>query len=645
MAEIKVRAEKLVSYISYLKVKDDLNEVLVTISGDIANKGFAEEYDIFIDAFSDLLTSNKIVCCPGNHDFNFSRVTNNARDILLERKRELDDDSISLVISGQNDYFEFESVVNNLELVGESKLSKLYKYENVGVQALNTAWSSKIKEEAGSLFFPVDKFLHDSDFDLSISILHHPLGWLEVENQKDVRNYLRSNYDVVITGHEHLHDSFKVETDSSSSLFIESIPFYDAYCAENGIVSFYINDDKDIVVEKSVWDGDRYRISESIRKSDVVKESTLRSNGFEIRLGFLDKLNDIGTTFIHPYKDELSIDDVFVYPNVRDVSEKKEIIKRKSSSTIVSEAYQRVIISGDECSGKSLLLKKFYHDYISQGSIPILIDGGNFCKANKFKYEYLDSIIKEQYLDKDLADLTSSSANKVLMIDDFDQIRGGPKALNELLNKVSSFFDVILVTVSDTFEMAESESGDSQIFSDDYKRFELLKLGFRLRYELVNKWNSKKDTCSECNRTLMIENDKATKTINSMIGKNFVPSTPLFLLTMLQSMESGASSEMNTSSYGHYYQYLITSSLGASSVKKENLDEIFNYIKELSFHFFDKGVREESGDDLWDFNQTFCSEYGLKIDAGPRLELLVRSKILAVNDSGKFYSFKYPYIY
>lgn len=513
------------------------------------------------------------------------------------------------------------------------------------MQTLNTAWVSRIKEEPGSISFPANKIFPPQKSNLNIILFHHPLGWFEIHNQKEIRNNLRNNFDIIITGHEHIHDSFKVETESSSSLFIESMPFHDESCSESGAVAFYANENNDIIIEKILWDGHRYKTSEIIKKSDIIKGNTAGVSGFKVKPEFFSRLNDLGTGFTHPYKDSLCMNDVFVYPNIRELLDEKEKIKRKSSSSIVTESFEKIIISGDECSGKSLLLKKLYLDYINVGSVPILIDGTSIAKASKFNAENLDSIIKSQYTEIGLYELNLTSTDKILMIDDFDQIRGDSKALGGLLERLSPFFDKILVTVSDTFEITDYEYGDNQVFSDEYKRYELLKLGYRLRYELVNKWNLKKDTCSECSRTLIIENDKATKTINSMIGKNFVPSTPLFLLTMLQSMESGASTEMNTSSYGHYYQYLITSSLGASSVKKESLDEIYNYVKELSFYFYKKGYKEESSDSLWDFNQNFCSEYGLKVDTQPRLDLLIKSKILELNPINECYSFKYPYIF
>ncbi|WP_052672661.1 hypothetical protein [Photobacterium phosphoreum] len=198
----------------------------------------------------------------------------------------------------------------------------------------------------------------------------------------------------------------------------------------------------------------------------------------------------------------------------------------------------------------------------------------------------LDVEIKKQYENLDITKLNNEVKEKILFIDNFDCIRGDEKTKKLFLDNINMFFDKIIITVSDSYDLSENQIKGNSIFEHNFIKMEILKLGYRLRYDLINKWNKLKSSCDESNKQLLLINDSSSNTINRIIGKNYIPSTPFFLLTMLQSMDTGHTSDMNTSSYGYYYQYLITSSLGAASVKKENLDEIFNYIKELSFYFY-----------------------------------------------------------
>ncbi|MBN4836579.1 hypothetical protein, partial [Enterobacter hormaechei] len=87
-------------------------------------------------------------------------------------------------------------------------------------------------------------------------------------------------------------------------------------------------------------------------------------------------------------------------------------------------------------------------------------------------------------------------------------------------------FDRIIITLSDSCKFAGTDIIESSPFSSDYKQYQILKFGFRLRYELANRWNMLKETCVEERAALIHENDSSTKMINTIIGKNYIPSTP-----------------------------------------------------------------------------------------------------------------------
>ncbi|HFQ5405804.1 TPA: hypothetical protein ACGVBB_000482 [Vibrio vulnificus] len=108
-------------------------------------------------------------------------------------------------------------------------------------------------------------------------------------------------------------------------------------------------------------------------------------------------------------------------------------------------------------------------------------------------------------------------------------------------------------------------------------------------------------------------------------------------------MDTSIAAELNTSSYGHYYHYLITCSLGLAGVKKDKLDGIFTYITEMSYFFYKSEHKELSRDELWEFNSKINEEYTLKIDCDSRINQLISAKIVKENNG--YYSFRYPYVY
>jgi hypothetical protein len=239
--------------------------------------------------------------------------------------------------------------------------------------------------------------------------------------------------------------------------------------------------------------------------------------------------------------------------------------------------------------------------------------------------------------------LIKRSNERILFIDNFHIIKGDKKSIIKLINLLERYFTKIIVTVSDSYHLSQNEIKGDNVFQDNFVSLEILKMGHASRWELIKKWNNLKSECIDSDQLLIIKTDKAYNEISRVIGKNYIPSTPFFLLTMLQSMDTNISADLNTSSYGHYYHYLITCSLGLAGVEKDKLDGIFTYITEMSYLYYKSNCTELSHDALWDFNAAINEDYTLKVDCDSRLSLLIKAKI--IKEKSNFYSFKYPYVY
>jgi len=619
---------------------------LMLVPGDLAFSGRKEEYDLLSEIFLDLAEEHKMIFSPGNHDHDFSVYTGKAREVLLNSDiGDIDGGIINHVTDGQKRYFEFEDKLTSIVPSAKTHLSKRYDIDSVvSVRSLNTAWCSKINETGGEIIFPINEIVESNESSqVNISIMHHPLAWYEPNNQKQLRARLRESSDIIITGHEHVSDSFKVLADNFSNLLIENVSFDDDECDQNGFLVL-VGEGEDVSIERWNWSGDEFELEEEKTQKEIIQSGIEKVCGFQVNSNFLNFLSDLGTGFTHPASDDLSLEDVFVYPNIRNLSKKRSTIARESSSKLLAdESVENIILIGEECSGKTSLLKKLCKDSMEDGEVSVFLDGLKIKKAKSFSDKKLESVLKSSYQNLDLVKLQDADVRKTLFLDNFDEISGDIKSLSSFLRYCESHFDRIVVGVSDTYDLSENEMSRDGIFNEYYSRIQILKLGFRLRYELIDKWNSLKSSCLESKKALVIANDSSHNHINKIIGKNYIPSTPFFLLTMLQSMDYGVASDINTSSYGYYYQYLITSSLGTASVKKESLDEIFNYIKELSFFYYKSGKVSHGFDSLWTFNREFCDDYGLKVDCAARLRLLENARVLYCND--EIYTFKYPYVY
>jgi hypothetical protein len=566
--------------------------------------------------------------------------------LITSKDVPFDESVYEVVAAGQQDYFDFESDICNVEASRTTILSKEFKpSNNVSIQTINTAWCSKINEKGGDLTVPIDQLIEPSDNEeIKVVFFHHPLSWLEPNNHKEVRNFLNSNRNIIISGHEHVENSFKVETDNNKTLIVETCSFHDAHVDDNGFISFSI-ENEDIVIEKHIWEGDCFTSLERKRKSDIIDSSYLYFNGFKVKDSYYEMLVDVGTGFSHPEKDELSINDIFIYQNVKNIdSNSTATIKRESSRDIFSRyPDNNIALSGEESTGKTSILKKLCLDTLNDGKFSVFLDGSEIKRADRFKDNKLEEHIKKQYEGFSFDRLLSTSQDRYIFIDNFNLVKGDENSLSKLIVMLDKYFTKLILTVSDSYALNHDKIKGDGILDDSFTKLEILKLGHASRWELITKWNNLKNECRESTQELIVKTDHANKEISRVIGKNYIPSTPFFLLTMLQSMDTSIAAELNTSSYGHYYHYLITCSLGLAGVKKDKLDGIFTYITEMSYFFYREDHEELSRDELWDFNSKINEEYTLKIDCDNRLSQLVSAKILKENNG--YYSFRYPYVY
>lgn len=380
---INVKMDSFIDSINGLKKLGGYKDIIILVSGDVAFSGKKSEYDIVDSAFSKLSHEHSIIMCAGNHDHDFGFYKNpvNREHFLTLDLTQQNEESIPHIISGMSEYVVFE----NKHAIKESflnPLSKAYKItsstgDTINVSALNTAWCSKIKEHGGDIKFPPQFIPQAQKNKLNIIFFHHPLAWFEPNNQKEIRNRLREEYSIILTGHEHLSDSFKIIGETSKCLMIESMPFDDENIDVNGFSTFEISEN-DIIVKNYHWDGNRFQFNKEVRKSEVMKGSSISTSRCSVQYEFYQGLLDIGVNFIHPDKDVIDLNDVFIYPNLKKLSgEDKLDMKKTSSETLLDTNARKILLIGDEYCGKSTLMKKLFIDAISKNSMPLLVEGGS----------------------------------------------------------------------------------------------------------------------------------------------------------------------------------------------------------------------------------------------------------------------------
>jgi 3',5'-cyclic AMP phosphodiesterase CpdA len=615
---------------------------------------------------------SKFVICPGNHDIN-----RNADKPFHEIGLKVNLDSIDKINSFTNldvdDYdgirrikeykdFEFELYKGvNEKIHSKFKFSiKLdIKGKSIGVSSLNSSWRCYDDDDFNNLLIG-DNQINDNykfikDCEIKIALMHHQLEWISDVEAKTIKSHISQNYDLIFSGHVHQTDVEYVQNLAGTSLRVVSpsglnqirqsdsnyangfsIIDYDEVIKCNflkynhGLKIFVDNTD---VCDKGV-------LEIKVNSPMVLNEAINMQSALEDE--FYDFLNDSGANFTHRSK-TLSLDDIYVTPfmeqfSLSDDEEKgssfksEEIIKK-----IINKEVTHTIILGEENSGKTSYCKKIYKNTLSiNNTVPVFIKGRDIKKVTEVD---ITKLINKEFRKQYKIDLDLKTKDLVIIIDDFNTCKLPQKSKkNFILNLYKNNFQTV-ITWDEYFTL--SELLESQVTTVDV--YEILKFGGKKRLELIRKWVDLFEDEFEDEQSKEFQIKELSKIVNSVIGKNLIPSLPIYVLTILQANELTSTTNFEQSTFGHYYDVLIKSALGQKIKANAEIEKYYSYLTELSFWLYDGKIIEIDEDEFMRFHQTFAGKYRVQLSFRDVTEVLEVCNLIQKNAS--IYKFKYKYIY
>ncbi|MCW5886715.1 MAG: metallophosphoesterase [Anaerolineales bacterium] len=645
------------------------SRVFVVVSGDVAFSGKTSEYALASDFLTTILEAIakesscpvSFVVAPGNHDCNFDRDAAARRVLVdsLEKQESPDvDESIIDVCTGiQQEFFDFREALEGQEDIEDDRLWRTSCFEVEGkvlrFDCLNISWVSKLKEEPGLLYFPVERYAGKATekADVRFVAIHHPLNWFNQSVYRQFRTFVRKLANIVISGHEH-HGNVGLNSDAETdtSAFVEGCVLQGEHDLTDSSFNLIVLDLAlgQFATTRYNWDGSRYIASEEGSWSDYHDLPAKRTNPFAIAPEFQDTLEDPGAFFKHPGRTNVGLSDIYVYPDLRKVGngEDRRRIFINSSRLLAPEVTaDGVLIEGEEKAGCTSLLYQLYRQYHDRGFVPLLIKGKDLKRVSDTEIDLLIRHTVDMQYGKGRSSAFEqiSSTQKILLLDDFDcSPMKAADARAGLLCTLRKRFGHLVVTVGDMFEMREMLDGDASRALIALEHYKLQPFGHVLRGQLIMRWLSLGAEGTLDEATLIARRDQAEKLMNAVMQKSIIPAIPLYLLTLLQSMDAGRSGDFKESALGYYYQYLLTEAFQNSGVKPEKLTEVFQYSAHLAWEFHQQGKRELSELELRGFNGHFSKRWHT-VDFLPRLDVLVRARVLC--KVGEDYAFRYPYIF
>ncbi len=664
----------------------DIDSILVAVTGDLVDRGRERAYEVaghFLTEVAEALNSVKNggvpvqwAFIPGNHDCTLDRA-DQARNIFIDallkdpqRLTTLDSSVLSPVLTVQDPFFEFVAQWRGAQGGDEDPFDRLcddrmYRFgeQRIFVRSLNSSWMSQINEMRGSLLVwmrPMPDCAEDAN--LKIALVHHPYAWLETKNSTSVKHDLERCFDLILTGHEHVAEAYnKRSIRSTANEYFEGAALQGHPREESGftIVVVDTHSRKFRTVLYS-WDGFIYRSELRSDWGSLNHRALSGPSRFAANLAFEAHLVDPGATYTHPHKVSLQLDDLFVYPDLRDVSydrrdgdpdrrmpfDGRDIVAR----VLLEKA---VLLLGAEMTGKSTLLRKLFRDLQHEGLVPVLLEGDDLKKSDS------DHIMKsvrrrlsEQYSREASEQILQQPIDKrAILVDNFQDCKLNRKGLRSALSAMRQLADVVVFAAIDTYNLEDFlKEGEDSSGLAAFRHYSICEFGHRLRSSLVRRWVM-------AGREESLEDAEVTHScrtletlLSTLIGKNTVPAVPIFLLTLLQAHEAQKPLSTEVGSFGYHYEFLISTSLHAAIASDSHFKSTVRFdmaqvvLQEIAHTMFERAETRMTEAELDKAIQDYKEDYALSFGTDVMKGLLLKSRMIKREGEGRF-RFAYPYIY
>jgi len=654
----------------------DISHLLFIVSGDIANTASENEYSIASDFFNSLKKklieyNSKLnvsfIFSPGNHDCILDKNDIEVRAMLCEGVINKYSDSIipdgvlSNLTSKQNNYLNFISPFCLNSLDEGNSLMKSHKIQVDGlsltVNSFNSSWMSQRNETYGQLYFPLKNLpeVLVSD-ELVISVLHHNFPWFK--NARELKETVEKFSNIILTGHEHISTTEERKNFITSRVVhIEGGELQNHSNEDSSFHLIHINKkDKLIRNEKYSWNNELYNLESDSEWISIKKDKDISNNTLEVRKKFLEFLNDLDAPFKHPRKKDLNLSDIYIYPNLKkltkDIKNKnfeKDIYNAKSIFENKIEGNYLVI--GDERIGKTTLSKILFKNAYNLKKTPIYIVGEDIKNTDSKTF---DKLTQKNFLNQYNNEISifdqCNMDDIIIIIDGIHKSSLNTEGKMKILSDINNKFKNIVIFSDEFFYLEEIVKGKQENL--DFSKFEvyrMMEFGHELRHELISAWNSLgcEHNISECD--LFNKNKKTKSLLDIIVGKNIVPSFPIFLLTSLQTFETDNKQVLEESSYSYYYEWLITQEISKISPQNDEIDSYYNFLTELAYFMFNKGEREISETEFSEFHIKFISYYDISFIQKRIFNIeSIKSDLLKckfIKENQGLISFKYNYLY
>ena len=653
----------------------EIDDIIFIITGDIANTGKSLEYYTAIDVINSVTSKingkNKyIAICQGNHDKDLS-TNESVHDDIVDKvlgTKEIIQEKFNFL----NDFFKN---YNEFELLIESDNKHECKKENfisthsiniegikIEIDAINTALCSKKSCKHASLYMPIESIPKKKQDCISICIMHNTENWINHENRKEYRERLTATYDFIFSGHEHTAYNYRIESCNGNEAIMVEGGALQPHSADEvpEFNTITINTQQNTAIIKRYT----YNYAKGFFHETRCNKFPFGGSALNIHVGTtsvsinkeaISEIQDSGAPYLHPIISNLTLDDLFIYPDVQkfEYSTSKGQFKPLTQSMgDINCVSGRYIFLGAEKSGKSHCSRRIFLNSTKSGNIPVLIkltDKSNIHGIEDFEKEIVKAA-KNTYTEIDIDDFKQTDNNrKNIIIDDFHTFRTNNSKKYKLLGELVKLYPNICIFSDDSTQfdtlLYSNATGGSNLH-DAFQIHTIMQFNNQKRDELIRKWH-KNDLPYDENPVSIERSIENSRTIlNTIVRNGFVPSYPFFLYTALSSFTTQhTDTKIEESTYGHFFTILLNIAVAKISSRAGQNDLYFNYLTEFSFKLFENNRSHMTLSEFNDFHNWYIEEFSLSKPYSDMLEKLIIAKLLQTRDDIIFFRYKYFYFY
>lgn len=360
------------------------------------------------------------------------------------------------------------------------------------------------------------------------------------------------------------------------------------------------------------------------------------------------KLNDSFKQFLdsadiltksHRNKEILNLNDIFVYPKLKCYDD-EELSHKYDSERLKYEIlkFRKIIIAGENQSGKTTLCKIIFQIYRELNFIPIYLDDENKYLGNPIKK--LEKAFLEQYNSNNFGNFDIKRV--VPIVDNFHFAKHKEKYIEEYES-----FNFQVLIVDDIFGL----NIKNQALIKEYKKFKIREITALERNDLIKKWIQVKEESqiqinpNHLQQSIDDKTEKIEQSLGIVFGKGIMPSYPFFILSILAAQDTQKPLDSEITSQGHCYQALIYLYLRKEGVNNEQIDIYSNFLTELAYWIFEKhNGKSIDNYEFQNFLENYRANFNIPIPVDTVIKTLSNVNICKFDSLNQF-NFCYSYIY